>query len=100
MELSEYILLHPTKPWDWHRLSGNPNIPIKVIEQYSARTWYTSWRTCKWDWNWVSANSSVTMEYIEAHPEKLWNWYYVSQNTNMTIEYIEAHLELPWNWVA
>ncbi len=71
MELSDYILTHPEKPWNWFNLSCNPNITIEFIEAHPEKPW---------NWFGVSYNPNLTFEYIEAHPDYSWNWTNISSN--------------------
>ena len=80
---------YPDKPWNWYRVSSNPNITMEIIETYPDKPW---------NWYGVSYNPNLTMEMIEKYPDKPWDWYGVSKNPNITMEIIEKYPDKPWDW--
>jgi hypothetical protein len=61
-----------TKPWDWHSISRNPNITMKIIEKYPTKPW---------NWTVISYKHNLTINFIENHLEKPWSWSTISSNT-------------------
>ena len=57
-EKLELIEKHPEKPWNWYRISMNPNITMDIIEKYLDKPW--NWRN-------ISINKNITMEIIEKY---------------------------------
>ena len=88
-ELEKLILKYPDKPWDWERISENPNITMDFIDTHPDKPW---------DWRWISGNPTVTMDIIDAHPDKPWSWEWISLNPNLTMDFIDAHPDKPWDW--
>ena len=80
---------YPNKPWNWNRLSSNPNITMEFIEKYPDKPW---------DWNELSRNPNITIEIFEKYPDKPWDWIDLSRNTTITMEIIEKYPNKPWNW--
>jgi hypothetical protein len=80
----EMIQAHPEKPWNWNRISANPNVTMEMIQAHPEKPW---------DWDFISDNPNLTMEMIQAHPEKPWNWNRISYNPNLTMEIIESYIE-------
>ena len=67
----EIIENYPDKPWNWYRISINPNITIEMIEKYPDKPW---------DWDGISYNPNITMEFIEKYPDKPWDWDGIAEN--------------------
>jgi len=85
----EIIENYPDKPWNWYRISINPNITIEMIEKYPDKPW---------DWDGISSNPNITMEILEKYPDKPWDWDGISYNPNITMEFIEKYPDKPWDW--
>ena len=81
--LEELLEKYPDAPWDFARLSDNPNITMYLLEKYPEKPW---------NWWGISRNPNITMEIIEKHPEKPWNWNGISSNPNLTMEFIEKNI--------
>lgn len=64
-KMLEYILRHPTKPFDWAGITCNPNITFDIVEKYSD---------IPWSYTWLSLNPNLTMDYVKRHPDKRWDW--------------------------
>jgi hypothetical protein len=60
----EFILANPTKPWDWYRISQNPNITLEIISANSH---------LPWNWTSISQNPNITPEFILANLTKPWD---------------------------
>ena len=63
-----FIKANPDKPWNWHWISGNPNITMDIIKANPL---------LPWDWDSISSNPNITMEMIKENPDKPWDWNYV-----------------------
>jgi hypothetical protein len=85
----EFIEKYPDKPWNWNRISTNPNITMEFIEKYPDKPW---------NWNWIPENPNITMEFIEKYPDKPWDWDYISMNPNINMDIIEKYPDKPWSW--
>ena len=83
-----FINKYSDKPWDWYRLSHNPNITFDIIEKYIDKPW---------DWNRLSCNPNIKFDIIEKYINK-WNWDRLSNNPNITFDIIEKYNDKPWNW--
>ena len=46
-ELQKLLALFPDKPWDWYRLSGNPNITMRDVLAHPDKPW---------NWSQISSN--------------------------------------------
>jgi len=80
----EIIEKYPNKPWNWNRISENPNLTMEIIEKYPNKPW---------NWIRISENPNITMENIEKYPNKPWYWYCISTNTNITLVFIEKNID-------
>ena len=87
----KFILDNPDKPWNWKRISRNPNITWEIITDNPDKPW---------DWSNISQNPNINMEIIRTNPEKPWDWYLISRNPNITMEIILENPNKPWNWRA
>ena len=80
----EIIQKYQNKPWDWERISENPNITMEIIEKYPINPW---------SWYGILRNRNITMEIIEKYLNKPWSWYLISENPNITVEFIEKNID-------
>ncbi len=87
--LTTLIKLCPDKPWDWYKLSSNPNITWDIIcTNYDK----------PWDWYELSSNPKITWDIVCTNPDKAWSWEGLSQNPNITWDIICLNPEEPWQW--
>ena len=73
----------------WSRLSINPAITWKVVQEYFDRPW---------DWTALSANPNITFGIVQQNPQICWNWTNLSRNPNITSQIVRENVELPWDW--
>lgn len=76
--------------WDWHALSGNPNISTTLIEDYY---------NCKWQWNYggISDNINIDIDFVLDNSDQLWNSFCLSRNPAMG-KYIGQPDTVDWVW--
>ncbi len=85
----KFIDKHIDLPWDWYRLSRNPNVTPELIEKYLDKPW---------NWEGLSLHPNLTSEFIEKHFDKRWDWNWLSRNKKVTLEFIESNMDKPWEW--
>jgi hypothetical protein len=51
-DLQKLLKKYPDKPWDWGRLSYNPNITWEIVLQNPDKPW---------DWEWLSLNPNMKL---------------------------------------
>lgn len=83
--------------WNWHNISFNKFIPMKLLLQYSNKLNWSNICRCRNvkvnpD---VSLNSSITFEYVTAHDFD-WEWKYLSLKIH--IDHISTNPDKPWDW--
>jgi hypothetical protein len=88
-ELEKLLKKYPDKPWDWSRISYNPNITFDIIQANPDKPW---------DWSRISYNPNITFDIIQANPDKPWDWFVLSYNPNITLDIIKANPDKPWDW--
>jgi hypothetical protein len=71
MRLIDLVIANPDKPWDWARLSYNPNITLKDVLANPDKPWR---------WYWLSRNPNITPKDVFANPGKTWDWAGLSWN--------------------
>ena len=89
-ELIRILEAFPEKPWNWEKLSRNPNITMEFVSHHLDKPWI---------WKYLSSNPGIKMEDISQHMDKPWNWLYLSINPNITMEDVLNHPEIRWNWI-
>ncbi len=74
----QFILNHPDKPWNWFRLSMNPSINLKIVQDNPDKPW---------DWSGLSSNLSINWKFVQDNPDeskhrfgKPWDWNALSYN--------------------
>ena len=65
------LKLYPDHPWNWSRISSNPNITFQIIRDNPDRPW---------NWNGISSNPSITFQIVRDNPDRPWNWRELSSN--------------------
>lgn len=110
----DIIITNSDKPWDWERLSENPNIIWNITQPIPDKPWNwkllswnpsITWDIVKsnphrpWNWYWLIRNLSITMDIIMANSNKEHcNWYWLSSNPNITMDIVTTNLDKPWEW--
>ena len=112
-EFWKLLINNPDKPWNWSKISCNPNITMEMINNNPDKLW--DWSSISsnpkltmeminnnpdkpWDWSEISYNPKITMEMINNNPDKPWDWSYISCNPKITIEMINNNPDKPWDW--
>lgn len=108
----KYIADNKYLPWDFHKISSNPNITMEFVLSIPVFMWH---------WDELSCNSAISMDNIVDNLTLPWNFEYVSMNPNMTFKFISNNIDkihwlevsdnygisirdiikyktLPWNW--
>ena len=70
---------YPDKPWNWGRLSYNPNITINIIDRYPDKPWY--WGGSVFG-NGLSKNPNITTSILDKFSDKPWEWSYYGLSSN------------------
>ena len=68
--------------WGKDALSGNPNLPWKIIEKYHEQPW---------DWELLSKHPSVTWDNIVENPQFPWVEKCFLANPNLSWEFIQSN---------
>lgn len=92
-DLIRLIEEFPDKPWDWGKLSANPNISLEYIESHPEFPWVEFTGSM---WEGILANPNITMSYILN--KTINKWDIISYNPGISLYDIESHLDLPWCW--
>ena len=109
----QFILDNPDKPWDWSKLSRNPNITWDIVQKVPNKQWIwcvlcqhpnITWDIVQqnpdipWDWYGLSYNPNITWDIVQKHPGS-WDWYGLSRNPNIaTRDIIQQNPDKPWKW--
>ena len=98
----QYVLDHPRpngKPWDYSKLSLNPNITWDIVQNNPDKPWNyqilsenpnINWCIVQsnpekeWDYSFLSRNPNITWDIVRNNPNKDWNYYFLSYNPNIT----------------
>ena len=54
----EFIKANPDLPWDWSRISANPNLTIEFIEENLDK---------QWNWEHISENPNINVKFIKSN---------------------------------
>jgi hypothetical protein len=82
-ELEKIILEYPKNNWWMERLSKNPKISLKFIEDNPQ---------FNWDYDSLSSNPNLTSKFIIKYKNKNWNKYKLCKNKYLSINYIINHI--------
>ncbi len=100
------IINNITLPWDWPRVSANPNITMDIVEQHINNP------LIRWCPGGLSYNPNLTIDFVrkyfdpspllnEKHDygmlDEKWSWYLISSNIGISMADIENNPDLPWN---
>ena len=98
-------------PWDYGKLSFNPNMTIDFVKQNLSKSW--DWEglsmllpindilqnlNMPWKFDYVSKNKSVTHNDIMEHPDLPWNFGFLSEHID--VNFVYANPDLPWDFKA
>ena len=84
MRLIDIVNKNSDKPWNWFRLSMNPNITFDHVLKFLDKPW---------NWYGLSIDPSITFDDVLSNPDKPWNWNLLSSKVikfpQMRIEYLD-----------
>jgi len=110
----QFILDNPDKPWDWDKLSRNPNVTWDIVQQNTDIPWdwyvlsanpdITTWDIVQknpdkpWDWVFLTSNPNITLDIVQQNPDKPWDWFGISANPTLSWGFIQKNPDKPWDW--
>jgi hypothetical protein len=83
------VQMLPHKPWDYLKLSGNPNITFDIVLENPRKPW---------DYNILSGNPAITWSMIRGNPGKPWNFYVLSSNPSINWSMVMEMPKKRWDY--
>lgn len=93
----ELVLAYPEKPWNFRRLTRNPEVTMAWILQHFPGNLMNGMSSTRYfDMRYLS--ETLPLEYILEHSDLSWCWEAVCRFRPVKASFILDHPEIPWHY--
>jgi len=109
----KYMLANPDKPWNWDKMSINPQLTWDDYIQNKDKNWnvekltmnqnidiYKLIQSGNISWKTLSIRNNIPLDILEKyiHVTDMWSWMCLSINRSIPISFILKYPTAPWDW--
>ncbi len=86
---NDFLLKHIEKPWNFHHLSSNPFLDLKIVEEFPTKGWIFGYFHENVNFNW---------EFFSKFSDKQWNLFELSSRVDFPLKFLTIIQKDIYNW--